>query len=270
MSFSAFCLPRLVVWSCSLTSIRAWLILSPFSPGSPFYKGSVCPWPWPRCMVKRACDMDSCVLWGKTGDIYLRSYSGRAKCHPFMSPWLLIKGSWRTGAGTGWKEKCRKEDDGRKLLANELERDQAMASQGKGFLMQRAGTGLRSPVSMRNCRAPLSCPLSPREEPLAKGYKIVQWALRTEDCVYGEICLMKTTRWRKTKCSQCFEVRSRRKGRSSPLWPSDMSLIQSGSSFEQFSVHSLETFLSNWCNICALHPFLWLYHLLYIPSLSYE
>ena len=100
---------------------------------------------------------------------------GRAKCHPFKSPWPPVKDSWRTGAGKGWKEKCREEEDGsRKSLANALERDQALASWGKGFVMQRAGTGLCSPATIRNCRAPLSCPLSPREEPVAKGYKIVQ------------------------------------------------------------------------------------------------
>lgn len=129
MSFSVFCLPRLVVWSCSLTSIRAWLTLSPGSPGSPFYKEAVCPWPWPSCTMKRARDMDSYMLWGKIGDIYLCSFWGRAKCHPFKSPWPPVKGSWRTGAGKQWKEKCREAEDGRRSLANASERDQAVASQ---------------------------------------------------------------------------------------------------------------------------------------------
>lgn len=128
MSFSVFCLPRLVVWSCSLTSIRARLPFSPLSPGSPFYKAAVCPWPWPWCTMKRARDMDSDMLWGKNGDIYLCSCWGGTKCHPSKSAWPPVRDSWRTGAGKGWKEKCREEEDGRKSIANALERDQAMAS----------------------------------------------------------------------------------------------------------------------------------------------
>lgn len=112
VSFSVFCLPRLVVWFCSLTSIRAWLTLSPLSPGSLFYKEAVCPWPWPWCTMKWACDMDSYVLWGKTGDIYLCSCWGRTKCHPLKSPWPPVKDSWRAGAGKG-----RRRSVGRRRMA---------------------------------------------------------------------------------------------------------------------------------------------------------
>lgn len=44
-----------------------------------------------------------------------------------------------------------------------------MASQGHGFVMQRAGTGPCSPAPMRTCSAPLSCPLSPGGVPGGKG-----------------------------------------------------------------------------------------------------
>lgn len=244
--------------------MRAWLTRSPLSPGSPFYKEAGCPWPWPWCTMKRARDMDSYVLWGRTPDIYLCSCWGRAKCNPFKSPWSPVKDSWRTGAGKGWKEKCRDKKDGRKSLANASERDQAVASQGKGFVIERAWAGLCLPARMRNCRAPLSCLCSAREEPVANGYNIA------EDCAYEEIQLMKMTGGRKNKCSQCFEVQSRRKGKSSPFWPSNMSLLQSGSSFKQLSVHSLETFLSSVDGIFVLSTLSCDFTTCHIsPSLSY-
>lgn len=99
MSFSVFCLPRLEVWSCSLTSISAWLTLSPLSLGSPCYKG-VCPWPWLVHNAKGQC----CRLLGALGEDWC--------CLPgLVSPWLPVKDKWRAGAGRVWKENCEEEDD---------------------------------------------------------------------------------------------------------------------------------------------------------------
>lgn len=108
------------------------------------------------------------MIWTlrRSGDVYPCKCWGRAKCHPVKSPWSQVKDSWRTGAGKGWKEKWR-EKDGRKSLGSAVERDQT--THGKGFVMQRAGTGLCSPVSARSHRASWSCPPSPREHPVAKG-----------------------------------------------------------------------------------------------------
>lgn len=79
-----------------------------------------------------------------------------------------------------------------------------MASQGKGFVMPGAGTGL-----------------SYEYENLQGFFELFFFtqrkALGTEVCAYGEIQSMKTAGGRKKECSQCFK--------------------------EQFSLHSLETFL---------------------------
>lgn len=110
MSFSVFCLPRLEVWSCSLTSISAWLTLSPLSLGSPFCRG-VCPWPWLGAQCKGPLLQTLCALgercWCLPG-------LGRAQGHPAKSPWLPPEDKRRAGAGRDWKEKYREEEDGRK------------------------------------------------------------------------------------------------------------------------------------------------------------
>lgn len=116
MSFSVFCLPRLEVWSCSLTSVSAWLTLSPFSLGSPFYK-EVCPWPWSWCTMERARGTDSYVFWGKTGGVYL-CWAGHS-----VTPSSLPDFQQRINGGQGLGE-CgrrsveREEEDDRKQLAN--------------------------------------------------------------------------------------------------------------------------------------------------------
>lgn len=268
MSFSVFCLPRLVVWSCSLTSIRAWLTLSPLSPGSPFYKEAVCPWLWPWCTMKRVHDMDSYLPSGKSGGIYLWSFWGRANCH--------LQGS--RASCKGWLK-----DRGWKRLEGEVQGRRGWQKITNKCVWKRPSHGILGP---RLCHtkswdwALLTCTyedlqgsfkLSSVTQGSAWGQKVVQWALRTEDCEYGEIQLMETTRWRKMKCSQCFKVQPGRKGKSSSLWPSSISLLQSGSSFEQFSVHSLETFLSSMDGIFVLSTLSCEFTTCHIsPSLSYS
>lgn len=155
VSFSVFCLPRLVVWSCSLTSVRAWLTLSSLSPGSPFYKGAVCPWPWPWCTMKRARDRGSGVIEGETNDIYSCRCWGRAKCEPFKSPWPLIEGSWRTVAGEEWEEKCKEREDGRKSLPKDLETGRPRCDIPlKCLVMQRAAAGLCAPGNVKSWIGP--------------------------------------------------------------------------------------------------------------------
>lgn len=208
------------------------------------------------------------MIWTlrRTGDVYSCNRWGRVKCHPFKSPWPPVKDSWRTEAGKGWKKKWREEEDGRKSWGSALERDQA--TQGKGFVMQRAGTGLCSPVSVRSHRASRSCPPSPREDPVAKGCWIAQWALRT-------VPEGKFRSWRQPdggKWEVLSPLRCSQEGRTKAVLSDlQMSLLQSGSSFEQFSVCSLETFLSSTDGIFVLSTLSCDFSTCHLsPSSSYE
>lgn len=208
------------------------------------------------------------MIWTlrRSGDVYPCKCWGRAKCHPVKSPQSQVKDSWRTGAGKGWKEKWREEKDGRKSLGSTVERDQT--THGKGFVMQRAGTGLCSPVSARSHRASRSCPPSPREHHVAKGSWIVHWALRT-------VPKGRFRSWRQTgggKWEVLSALRCGQEGRTKVVLSDlQMSLLQSGSSFEQFSVCSLETFLSSTDGIFVLSTLSCDFSTCHLsPSSSYE
>lgn len=72
-----------------------------------------------------------------------------------------------------------------------------MASQGKGFVMPRAGTELSCGYENLQGFSELSC-FTQRK------------ALGTEVCANGEIQSMKTAGGRKKECFQCFKGQSRR------------------------------------------------------------
>lgn len=110
MSFSVFCLPRLEVWSCSLTSISAWLTLSPSLLALRFAEGFVLGPGWVHNAKGPCCRL--CVLWGNAGGVCL-GWAGHRVTLP-----SLLGFHQRINGGQGLGETGRRSIGRRRRIEN--------------------------------------------------------------------------------------------------------------------------------------------------------
>lgn len=246
MSFSVFCLPRLEVWSCSLTSVSAWLTLSPSLLDLHVTKKFVLGPGWVH-NEKGLWYRLLCAL-GKAGDVCL-CWAGQ--CHPVKSPWLPGKGKWRTEAGRMWKEKGREKvtENSQQMFKKETKPWHPMA---KALSHQELGLG--SPWAWKPPGLLWALPFH-----LGK-------ALGTEVCAYGEIQSMKTAGGEKRNVLSAS--RDDLEGWKQSLLTFKYVPGSQCCHFWAIFFAFTRNLPPQWWDICALHPFLWFCHLSCIPFLK--